>query len=116
MANHISRKDNSNAVKALTDEDIKALVALSKDERVAERIVASIAPSIYGHDDIKRAIALSLFGGVSKNPQDKHKVRGDINVLLCGDPGTAKSQFLSMSRILRQELSSPLDRVPQQSD
>merc|ERR1712001_592186 len=39
-------------------------------------------------------IALSLFGGVSKNPQDKHKVRGDINVLLCGDPGTAKSQFL----------------------
>merc|ERR1711909_72203 len=40
------------------------------------------------------AIALSLFGGVSKNPQDKHKVRGDINVLLCGDPGTAKSQFL----------------------
>merc|ERR1712013_758832 len=47
-----------------------------------------------GHDDIKRALALSLFGGVSKNPQDKHKVRGDINVLLCGDPGTAKSQFL----------------------
>merc|ERR1712001_226754 len=39
-------------------------------------------------------IALSLFGGVSKNPQDKHGVRGDINVLLCGDPGTAKSQFL----------------------
>jgi len=39
-------------------------------------------------------LALSLFGGVSKNPQEKHKVRGDINVLLCGDPGTAKSQFL----------------------
>lgn len=53
---------------ALTDEDIKAIVSLSKDERIAERIVASIAPSIYGHDDIKRALALSLFGGETKNP------------------------------------------------
>ena len=58
------------------------------------QIIASIAPSIYGHDDIKRAIALSLFGGQPKDPGGKHKIRGDINVLLCGDPGTAKSQFL----------------------
>ncbi|XP_042236429.1 DNA replication licensing factor mcm2-like [Homarus americanus] len=94
MANHIAKKDNANAIKALTDEDIKAIVSLSKDERIAERIVASMAPSIYGHEDIKRALALSLFGGESKNPGEKHKVRGDINVLACGDPGTAKSQFL----------------------
>ncbi|XP_037780899.1 DNA replication licensing factor mcm2-like [Penaeus monodon] len=94
MANHIAKKDNANAIKALTDEDIKAIVSLSKDERIAERIVASIAPSIYGHEDIKRALALSLFGGETKNPGQKHKVRGDINVLVCGDPGTAKSQFL----------------------
>ena len=46
------------------------------------------------HNDIKRALALSLFWGVSKNPQEKHKVRGDINVLPCSDPGTAKSYFL----------------------
>ena len=58
------------------------------------QIIASIAPSIYGHDDIKRALALSLFGGEAKDPGGKHKIRGDINVLLCGDPGTAKSQFL----------------------
>ncbi|XP_050815037.1 DNA replication licensing factor MCM2 [Gopherus flavomarginatus] len=58
------------------------------------RIFASIAPSIYGHEDIKRGLALALFGGEPKNPGGKHKVRGDINVLLCGDPGTAKSQFL----------------------
>ncbi|XP_066943700.1 DNA replication licensing factor mcm2 isoform X2 [Macrobrachium rosenbergii] len=94
MANHIAKKDNANAMKALTDEDIKAIVSLSKDERIAERIVASVAPSVYGHEDIKRAIALSLFGGETKNPGKKHKVRGDINVLCCGDPGTAKSQFL----------------------
>merc|ERR1712025_1096433 len=82
----------------MTDDDIKAITQLSKDERIGERIIASIAPSVFGHEDIKRALALSLFGGVSKNPQDKHKVRGDINVLLCGDPGTAKSQFLKYCR------------------
>ncbi|VDK83922.1 unnamed protein product [Litomosoides sigmodontis] len=67
---------------------------LSKDPQIAERIFASIAPSVYGHDDIKRAIALALFRGEQKNPGEKHSIRGDINVLLCGDPGTAKSQFL----------------------
>lgn len=94
MANHILRKDESNATKSMTDDDIKAIVALSKDERIGERIVASIAPSIFGHEDIKRGLALALFGGQAKDKSDKHKVRGDINVLMCGDPGTAKSQFL----------------------
>jgi DNA replicative helicase MCM subunit Mcm2 (Cdc46/Mcm family) len=56
------------AVAALTDEDIKAIVLLSKDEQIGERIFASIGPSIYGHDDIKRAIALAMFGGQPKNP------------------------------------------------
>merc|ERR1712013_215702 len=94
IANHIVRNDEKGETDRMTDDDIKAITQLSKDERIGERIIASIAPSVFGHDDIKRALALSLFGGVSKNPQDKHKVRGDINVLLCGDPGTAKSQFL----------------------
>jgi len=94
IANHILKKDEKTLGRYLTDEDIKDVVKLSKEENLAERIMASIAPSIYGHDDIKRAIALSLFGGVAINPGDKHRIRGDINVLLCGDPGTAKSQFL----------------------
>ncbi|KAG8435912.1 hypothetical protein GDO86_007128 [Hymenochirus boettgeri] len=94
LANHIAKKDDKVAVGELTDEDVKAIVALSKDEQIGERIFASIAPSIYGHEDIKRGLALALFGGEAKNPGGKHKVRGDINVLLCGDPGTAKSQFL----------------------
>uniref|UniRef100_A0A8C5PQY1 DNA replication licensing factor MCM2 n=1 Tax=Leptobrachium leishanense TaxID=445787 RepID=A0A8C5PQY1_9ANUR len=94
LANHITKKDDKVAVGELTDEDVKAIVALSKDERIGVRIFASISPSIYGHEDIKRGLALALFGGEPKNPGGKHKVRGDINVLLCGDPGTAKSQFL----------------------
>lgn len=94
QANYITKKDDKLAVSSLTDEDIKAIVQLSKDERIGEKIFASIAPSIYGHEEIKRALALAVFGGEPKNPGGKHKVRGDINVLVCGDPGTAKSQFL----------------------
>ncbi|XP_023215123.1 DNA replication licensing factor mcm2-like isoform X2 [Centruroides sculpturatus] len=94
VANHIAKKDDKAATKNLTDEDVKAIVALAKDENIGERIVNSIAPSVYGHYQIKRALALSLLGGESKNPGQKHRVRGDINVLVCGDPGTAKSQFL----------------------
>ena len=58
------------------------------------QICKSIAPSIYGHEDVKTGLALALFGGQEKNVGGKHRLRGDINVLLLGDPGTAKSQFL----------------------
>lgn len=94
LANHLQVKDSKEIVESLTEEDISSIINLSKDHRILDRIVASIAPSIYGHEYIKRALALAIFGGESKNPGNKHKVRGDINVLLCGDPGTAKSQFL----------------------
>ncbi|OCF57773.1 minichromosome maintenance protein 2 [Kwoniella mangroviensis CBS 10435] len=93
-ANHINKKEDLFAAVRLTEEDEKMIRSMAKDERIAKRIVKSIAPSIYGHDDIKTAIALSLFGGVPKDINRKHRIRGDINVLLLGDPGTAKSQFL----------------------
>ncbi|EEZ97575.1 DNA replication licensing factor Mcm2-like Protein [Tribolium castaneum] len=94
FANHLVVKDCKQIVQSLTDDDVNAIRKMSKDHRIADRIIASIAPSIYGHDYIKRALALALFGGEPKNPGQKHKIRGDINVLICGDPGTAKSQFL----------------------
>uniref|UniRef100_A0A7E4VX11 DNA replication licensing factor MCM2 n=1 Tax=Panagrellus redivivus TaxID=6233 RepID=A0A7E4VX11_PANRE len=93
IANYVRTKDQIES-DALTDEDIKAIRDLSKDPDIAQRIFASVAPTIYGHEDVKQAIALALFRGVAKNPEGKHALRGDINVLLCGDPGTAKSQFL----------------------
>ncbi|XP_040085850.1 LOW QUALITY PROTEIN: DNA replication licensing factor MCM2-like [Oryx dammah] len=94
LANHVAKKDTKVAVGELTDEDVRMITSLSKDQQIREKIFASIAPSIYGHEDIKRGLALALFGGEPKNPGSKHKVRGDINMLLCWDPGTAKSQFL----------------------
>ncbi|XP_018331325.1 DNA replication licensing factor Mcm2 isoform X2 [Agrilus planipennis] len=94
FANHLVVKDCKQIVQSLTDDDINVIMKMSKDRRIVDRIIASIAPSIYGHEYIKRGLAMALFGGESKNPGQKHKVRGDINVLVCGDPGTAKSQFL----------------------
>ncbi|KAK3021098.1 hypothetical protein RJ639_045482 [Escallonia herrerae] len=93
-ANYVTKKQDLFSAYKLTQEDKEEIEKLSKDPRIGERIIKSIAPSIYGHEDIKTAIALAMFGGQEKNVEGKHRLRGDINVLLLGDPGTAKSQFL----------------------
>ena len=61
-------KDSKEIVESLTEEDISSIINLSKDHQIMDRIVASIAPSIYSHEYIKRALALAIFGGESKNP------------------------------------------------
>ncbi|KAI9322137.1 DNA replication licensing factor cdc19 [Dichotomocladium elegans] len=93
-ANYINKKEDMFAAYRLTDDDKKMILNMAKDKRIGRKIMKSIAPSIYGHEDIKRAIALALFSGVPKNIQGKHQIRGDVNILMLGDPGTAKSQFL----------------------
>ncbi|PHH59040.1 hypothetical protein CDD81_3845 [Ophiocordyceps australis] len=93
-ANHVVKSHDQLAGFRLTDEDEQAIRRLSKDPHIVDRIIDSMAPSIYGHGDVKTAVALSLFGGVAKVARGQHRVRGDINVLLLGDPGTAKSQVL----------------------
>eukprot|EP00939_MAST-03C_sp_MAST-3C-sp1_P003584 g3584.t1 len=93
-ANYIMRKDNQDVNVALTDQDRAEIHALSQDPRIGERIIRSIAPSIYGQETVKTAVAMALFSGREKNVNKKHRIRGDINVLLLGDPGTAKSQVL----------------------
>jgi len=80
----------------ITPEDEEKIKNLAKDPEVYNKIVASIAPSIYGMDRIKEAIMLQLFGGVSHNLPDKTRIRGDIHVLLIGDPSTGKSQLLKL--------------------
>eukprot|EP00958_Prasinococcus_capsulatus_P010670 scaffold1041_cov414-Prasinococcus_capsulatus_cf.AAC.9 len=93
-ANHLSKQEDQFADFKLTDQDRDQIHELARDPAIGRRIVKSIAPSIYGHENIKLGLALSLFGGQAKQVQGKHRLRGDINVLLLGDPGTAKSQFL----------------------
>ncbi|CAA2977885.1 DNA replication licensing factor MCM2 [Olea europaea subsp. europaea] len=93
-ANYVTKKQDLFSAYKLTQEDKEEIEKLAKDPRIGERIIKSMAPSIYGHEDIKTAIALAMFGGQEKNVEGKHRLRGDINVLLMGDPGTAKSQFL----------------------
>lgn len=58
------------------------------------KLVDSIAPTVFGHQDIKRAILLMLLGGVHKFTHEGINLRGDINVCIVGDPSCAKSQFL----------------------
>ena len=91
---HLKRL-NEIEIGVLTDEDKIQIRQLSKDPNIATKIFNSIAPSIYGHEFIKRSLALAMFGGVSKDVNNKHRIRGDINILVLGDPGTAKSQLLS---------------------
>jgi len=88
----ISEKEHEQVV--LSEEDKKKILELADDPYVHERIYASIAPSIQGHDTIKESIALLLFGGVSKTLPDGTRLRGKSNILMIGDPGTGKSQIL----------------------
>lgn len=76
-----------------TAEEEAKILELSKDPLVHKKIMTSIAPSIFGLEHIKEAIMYLLFGGVSKSLPDM-TVRGEMNALLIGDPGTAKSQLL----------------------
>lgn len=78
----------------VTSEEEDLFRHLAADSNLYERIAKSIAPSIFGAMDIKKAIACLLFGGSRKRMPDGLCRRGDINVLMLGDPGTAKSQLL----------------------
>jgi replicative DNA helicase Mcm len=78
----------------ISDDDEKRIKELAEDQYVHERIYASIAPAIQGHEHIKESIALLLFGGVGKTLPDGTRLRGKSNILLIGDPGTGKSQIL----------------------
>ena len=77
-----------------TKEEEDEIKKIANKGSAVEMITKSIAPSIYGSEDIKRAIACLLFSGSTKYLPDGMRLRGDINVLLLGDPSTAKSQFL----------------------
>ena len=76
----------------ITDEDKKEIVELSTKSNIYDRMEGAIAPSIYGYEMEKRAIIFQLFSGVTKHLPDGSRTRGDLHMLLIGDPGTGKCQ------------------------
>ncbi|KAL1799268.1 hypothetical protein ACET3X_003305 [Alternaria dauci] len=88
----VDHGSKGNAV--FTEEEEQEFLEMSRRPDIYEVFARCIAPSIYGNQDIKKAIACLLMGGAKKILPDGMKLRGDINVLLLGDPGTAKSQLL----------------------
>ena len=79
----------------ITEEDEREIMKLKNQPDVYEKLIRSIAPSIFGCNEIKEAMILQLFAGIPKELPDETRVRGDIHVLLVGDPGVAKSQLLN---------------------
>lgn len=98
LANNVialsSKSGGGIAQATITDTDIREINKISKRKNVFELLSQSLAPSIYGHDHIKKAILLMLLGGMEKNLDNGTHLRGDINILMVGDPSTAKSQLL----------------------
>ncbi|MFX0085043.1 MAG: minichromosome maintenance protein MCM [Candidatus Hodarchaeota archaeon] len=78
----------------ISEEEELKIIDLSKSPYIIEKIRDSLAPSIYGHDLVKEAIATLLFGGTLKETPDGIRLRGESNILLIGDPGVGKSQIL----------------------
>lgn len=93
-AMHVHQLKKQYSAMEITPEIEAAIDELKEDPNLYSRLANSIAPEIYGHEDVKKALLLLLVGGVTKTVGDGMKIRGDINVCLMGDPGVAKSQLL----------------------
>lgn len=86
----------------ISEDEEREIKELSKDPKVFEKITKSVAPSIYGYNEIKQAVALQLFGGTpGKKLVDGGPIRSDMHILLIGDPGSAKTRILqSVARLV----------------
>ncbi len=93
-ANFVGSSQESFYEVDLNEQDIVQIKEIAEDPRGYEKIISSIAPSIYGYEKIKEALLLQMLGGVRKVRNDKVVSRGDMHILLVGDPGAGKSQLL----------------------
>jgi DNA replication licensing factor MCM7 len=91
---YVHQEKKQYSAMTLTPEMQTAISELQQDPTLYNKLAQSIAPEIYGHVDVKKALLLLLVGGATKTTGDGMKIRGDINICLMGDPGVAKSQLL----------------------
>ncbi|KAK9828231.1 hypothetical protein WJX74_004646 [Apatococcus lobatus] len=93
-AMHITHDKQSYTATSLTKEQIAEAHEIRAGPAPYERLAASLAPEIFGHEDVKKALLLLMVGGVTRQLPDGMRLRGDIHVCLMGDPGVAKSQLI----------------------
>ncbi len=93
-ANNIIPLEETYEEVKISDEDERQIQELAADPKVFDKMAGSIAQSIWGYEEIKKALVLQMFGGVRKVGQDRTVKRGDIHIFLIGDPGVAKSVTL----------------------
>lgn len=103
---HVETKDVEFEDMDITPDDEARIKELAADPNIYERLKMSIAPGIYGFDEIKESIALQLFGGIKHRLPDGNTIRGNIHILLTGDPGIGKS-VTGSSRILHNSDDAP---------
>jgi DNA replication licensing factor MCM3 len=94
VGNHVRHLTKGASIGTFTSEDVKNCKALAKRKECLRLLSESLAPSIFGHSQEKVALLLMLLGGKEKNLENGTHLRGDINILMLGDPSTAKSQLL----------------------
>lgn len=100
-ANYVEGVEETFLELEISPKEEKVILELSKEaNRSYQRFIDSIAPSIYGHEKIKEALLLQLMGGTQKTRSDGVVSRGDIHILLVGDPGSGKSQLLKRVNII----------------
>ena len=78
----------------MNPRELAKVEEMAKDRNLYSNLIASLFPSIYGNEEVKRGVLLMLFGGVPKWTKEGTSLRGDINVCIVGDPSTAKSHIL----------------------
>jgi len=92
--NHVESIEEDFSSIEINEEERQAILELGRDPKLHEKMINSVVPSIYGHEKIKEAALIQMAGGVRKVRDDGSVSRGDIHILLIGDPGAGKSQVL----------------------